>query len=184
MDEAEQSLASSGWLLERQAMQQSRTDRRSLLNRNAGGSNAGPGRGCCSARQRRTDGRWQRRRSHPAPDSKLTCSSGGAGISCPAPAPLVRAEGAPQRHRPRRSNGARPARVAGSGVAECGADRLAGTIAALHNAHFPRDGAGHGLLDEGGTVYRMVRRPAVAGITGGCRAWTVSMISELSIPCG
>lgn len=31
--------------------------------------------------------------------------------------------------------------------------------------------------------YSRVRRPAVAEITGAGREWTVSMISELSIPC-
>ena len=38
-----------------------------------------------------------------------------------------------------------------------------------------------GLLGFSG--YGLRRRPAVAEIIGGRRAWTVSMISELSIPC-
>ncbi len=34
------------------------------------------------------------------------------------------------------------------------------------------------------TCYAPVRSPAVAEITGAGRAWTVSMISELSMPAG
>ena len=56
------------------------------------------------------------------------------------------------------------------------------TLAGSGAAARPREGSGDrsALVDS---AYSIVRSPLLAEIIGGLRAWTVSMISALSIPC-
>ena len=63
-------------------------------------------------------------------------------------------------------------------------DLRRGRAVAQTSLGFDRSGAVlvHPTAAPLGAGYSVVRRPALAGIIGGRRAWTVSMISELSMP--